>query len=306
MLAVEPLASGGVSMAPKTKGGLGRGLGALIPAGESTPGIKRVSIDAIVANPRQPRTVFDPETLQELSDSIRQLGMIQPLIVQQMPSGEDLAVPPRYQLITGERRWRAARLAGLQHVDVIVKEATPQEMLELALVENIQRADLNPLEEAQAYQQLLDDFGLTQERIAERVGRSRVSIANTLRLLRLPQEVKEALFAAEISEGHARAILMLDDEEAQLLVLRTAIKKRLSVRQTEELVRRLQVATQADERQRSRSPETEALEREFREGLGTKVDLFRSRKGGRLVIHFFSEEDLQALYERILGEKEMR
>ena len=287
-------------MAPK-RGGLGRGLDALIPSGEPTPGLKRVSIEAIVPNPRQPRTVFDPEALQELADSIRQLGLIQPPIVQQVQASDGLVSAPRYQLITGERRWRAARLAGLQHVDVIVKEATPQEMLELALVENIQRADLNPLEEAQAYQQLADEFGLTQERIAERVGRSRVSVANTMRLLRLPQEVKEALVAARISEGHARALLMLDDEDEQLLVLRTTIKKRLSVRQTEELVRRLQMATQTADRQRSRSPETESLEREFRDGLGTRVDLFRSRKGGRLVIHFYSEEDLQALYERILG-----
>ena len=287
-------------MAPK-RGGLGRGLDALIPSGEPTPGLKRVSIEAIVPNPRQPRTVFDPEALQELADSIRQLGLIQPPIVQQVQASDGLVSAPRYQLITGERRWRAARLAGLQHVDVIVKEATPQEMLELALVENIQRADLNPLEEAQAYQQLADEFGLTQERIAERVGRSRVSVANTMRLLRLPQEVKEALVAARISEGHARALLMLDDEDEQLLVLRTTIKKRLSVRQTEELVRRLQTATQTADRQRGRSPETEALEREFRDGLGTRVDLFRSRKGGRLVIHFYSEEDLQALYERILG-----
>jgi ParB family chromosome partitioning protein len=287
-------------MAPK-RGGLGRGLDALIPSGEPTPGLKRVSIEAIVPNPRQPRTVFDPEALQELADSIRQLGLIQPPIVQQVQASDGLVSAPRYQLITGERRWRAARLAGLQHVDVIVKEATPQEMLELALVENIQRADLNPLEEAQAYQQLADEFGLTQERIAERVGRSRVSVANTMRLLRLPQEVKEALVAARISEGHARALLMLDDEDEELLALRTTIKKRLSVRQTEELVRRLQMATQTADRLRSRSPETESLEREFRDGLGTRVDLFRSRKGGRLVIHFYSEEDLQALYERILG-----
>ena len=287
-------------MAPK-RGGLGRGLDALIPSGEPTPGLKRVSIEAIVPNPRQPRTVFDPEALQELADSIRQLGLIQPPIVQQVQASDGLVSAPRYQLITGERRWRAARLAGLQHVDVIVKEATPQEMLELALVENIQRSDLNPLEEAQAYQQLADEFGLTQERIAERVGRSRVSVANTMRLLRLPQEVKEALLAARISEGHARALLMLDEEDEELLALRTTIKKRLSVRQTEELVRRLQMATQTADRQRSRSPETESLEREFRDGLGTRVDLFRSRKGGRLVIHFYSEEDLQALYERILG-----
>lgn len=288
-------------MASRSRRALGRGLGALIPPGEPTPGLQRVSIDAIVPNPRQPRSQFDEEALQELASSIAEVGLIQPLIVQQLTAVEDAAAAPRYQLIAGERRWRAARLAGLRHVPVIVKDVTPQETLELALIENIQRADLNPLEEAQAYQQLADEFGLTQERIAERVGRSRVSVTNTMRLLRLPDEIKEALLANRITEGHARALLMLDDEEEQTLAFRTAIKKRLSVRQTEELVRRLRVATTAMQRQRTRSPETEALENEFREALGTKVDLFRSRKGGRLVIHFYSEEDLQVLYERLVG-----
>lgn len=286
-------------MAPKARGGLGRGLGALIPSGEPTPGLKKVSIDAIVPNPRQPRSVFDQEALQELAESIRELGLIQPLIVQQV-AGDDITQPTRYQLITGERRWRAARLAGLQHVDVIVKEATPQEMLELALVENIQRADLNPLEEANAYNQLAEEFGLTQERIAERVGRSRVSVTNTMRLLRLPDAVREALLHDQITEGHARALLMLDGEEEQLLALKAIVKKNLSVRQAEELVRRIQAATQETTRQRTRSPETEALERQFCDAFGTKVDLFRSRKGGRLVIHFYSEEDLQTLYERFV------
>jgi ParB family chromosome partitioning protein len=222
-------------MAAKTRGGLGKGLGALIPAGTAQPGLRRVSMDAIVPNPRQPRSVFDPEALQELADSIREVGLIQPLIVQQVPGSEDAPGGPRYQLITGERRWRASRLAGLQHVDVIVKEATPQEMLELALVENIQRSDLNPLEEASAYQQLSDEFGLTQERIAERVGRSRASVANAMRLLRLPEEVKDALVTGQITEGHARALLMLSDEDEQLQALRAVLQRRLSVRQTEEL-----------------------------------------------------------------------
>jgi len=288
-------------MAPKARAGLGKGLGALIPGGVPAPGLKRVSLDAIIPNPRQPRSVFDPQALEELAVSIREVGLIQPLIVQQLPdSGE--AGQARYQLITGERRLRAARLAGLQQVEVIVKEATPQQMLELALVENIQRADLNPLEEAQAYEQLIEEFGLTQEAIADRVGRSRVGVANTVRLLRLPEEVKQALLSGAISEGHARALLMLDEDEARLLALRTVIKRHLSVRQTEELVRRLQAATRTISRQRTRSPEAEALEGKFRESLGTKVDLFRSRKGGKLVVYFYSDEDLQALYERIVGE----
>ena len=288
-------------MASRRKG-LGRGLGALIPPAERSPGLRQVNIDAIVPNPRQPRSSFDKDALRELADSIRSLGLIQPPIVHQMPSTDDPAQPPKYQLITGERRWRAARLAGLSHVEVIVKEATPQEMLELALVENIQRADLNPLEEANAYLQLTDEFGLTQERVAERVGRSRVSVTNTLRLLRLPQEVKEGLLSERITEGHARALLMLGDEEEQASAFRAVVRRGLSVRQTEEVVRRLQSTGQTAPVRRSRSPETEALEGEFRDALGTKVDLYRSRKGGRLVIHFYSEEDLQGLYDRLVDE----
>ncbi|MBN1401712.1 MAG: ParB/RepB/Spo0J family partition protein, partial [Anaerolineae bacterium] len=267
--------------------GLGKGLGALIPQGAPDSGLRKVHIDAIVPNPHQPRSLFDEEELLELAGSIREVGLIQPLIVQRIPSA-DPAQPARYQLVTGERRWRASRMAGLQHVDVIVKDVTPQEMLEMALVENIQRADLNPLEEAGAYQQLAEEFGLTQERIAERVGKSRVSVTNTLRLLRLPGPIKQALIERQITEGHARALLMLEEEEEQLLAFRAVIKRRLSVRQTEELVRRLQRDALGSARQRTRSPETAALESDFREALGTKVDLFRSRKGGRLVIHFYS------------------
>ncbi len=284
---------------PSGKSGLGKGLGALIPTGQPTPGLRRVHIDAIVPNPRQPRTQFDPQALDELAASIRELGLIQPLIVQQI-APEDATQPPRYQLITGERRWRAARLAGLQHIEVVVKEATPQEMLELALVENIQRADLNPLEEALAYTQLADEFGLTQEQIAGRVGRSRVSVTNTMRLLRLPDEVRQAVTNSQLSEGHARALLMLDEPEEQVLAARTVLKRALSVRQTEELVRRLQTMAESPARPRARSAESEALEGRFREALGTKVDLFRSNKGGKLVIHFYSEEDLQGLFERLV------
>ncbi|MGC9361167.1 MAG: ParB/RepB/Spo0J family partition protein, partial [Anaerolineae bacterium] len=238
--------------------------------------------------------------LQELADSIREMGLIQPLIVQEARGGGEQG-SARYQLITGERRWRAARMAGLQHVEVIVKDASPQEMLELALVENIQRADLNPLEEAEAYRQLAEDFGMTQERIAERVGRSRVSVTNSLRLLRLPGEIKDALLRAEITEGHARALLMLDAAEAQVDALKTVIKRQLSVRQTEELARRRNRAMGTTQRARTRSPETVALEKEFREALGTRVDLIRTSKGGRLVVHFYSEEDLETLYERFVA-----
>jgi len=281
--------------------GLGKGLDALIP--EATPqptGLREAPLDAISPNPLQPRTHFDEAELQELAASIREVGLIQPLIVQAV--AVEAGQAERYQLITGERRWRASRLAGLARAPVVVKDVTPQEMLELALVENIQRSDLNPLEEATAYQHLADDFGLTQEKIADRVGRSRVSVANTMRLLRLPEEIRAGLLGGDISAGHARALLMLPEVDEQTLAYRTIKRRGLSVRQAEELVRRLQTPREAEPRPRRRSAETEALERQFRDALGTKVDLFRSRKGGRMVIHFYSEEDLQALYERLVDE----
>ena len=276
--------------------GLGRGLGALIPETEQQPGgVAQVPVLAITPNPLQPRTVLDPEALSELAASIREHGLIQPLIVTQQG-------PDRYQLIAGERRWQAARMAGLAQVPVIVKEATPQQALEIALVENIQRADLNPLEEAVAFRQLVDEFDLTQEQVAERVGKSRVSVTNTLRLLRLPAAVKQALLDGTIREGHARALLALPTKEAQVAALKTVITKRLSVRQTEDLARRLLAEPEPAKQVEPASPEIQALEEDFRESLGTKVKLFRGRKGrGRLVIHFFSEEELQALYDVIVG-----
>ena len=276
--------------------GLGRGLGALIPETEQQPGgVAQVPVLAITPNPLQPRTVVDPEALAELAASIREHGLIQPLIVTQQG-------PDRYQLIAGERRWQAARMAGMAQVPVIVKEATPQQALEIALVENIQRADLNPLEEAVAFRQLVDEFDLTQEQVAERVGKSRVSVTNTLRLLRLPAAVKQALLDGTIREGHARALLALPTKEAQVAALKTILTKRLSVRQTEELTRRLMAEPEPPKQVEPPSPEIQALEEDFRETLGTKVKLFRGRKGrGRLVIHFFSEEELQALYDVIVG-----
>lgn len=285
----------------KARRGLGKGLAALIPQGSAPSSLVRASLEAIEPNPHQPRTVFDQAALQELADSIRELGLIQPLIVQQLVQ-QDATQPARYQIITGERRWRAAKLAGLVEVDVIVKEATPQEMLELALVENIQRADLNPLEEAQAYRQLADEFGMTQERIAERVGRSRVSITNSLRLLRLPVEIKEGLLAGKIQEGHAIVLLMLDTAEEQALAYRALVKRQLSVRQTEELVRRLHAPTDSSLHENTRSPETESLEKQLREALGTKVELYHSRKGGKLVIYYYSDEELDTIYERLTAQ----
>ena len=292
------------------KRGLGRGLGALISAATSAPsdvgeeGVLQVPIDAIGPNPRQPRQAIDPEALAELAESIRTHGVIQPLIVTHAPLGAEVA----YTIIAGERRWRAARLAGLKEVPVIVREASPQAMLEWALVENIQRADLNPLEEAAAYRTLMDEFGLTQEEVAAKVGRSRVAVANTVRLLNLARPVKEALITGKITEGHARALLGLSEEAAQVAALQEVLQKGYTVRQTEELVRRLSAARAEAEAGPSAAVDdpmtaaTRALEARFQAALGTKVRLTRSRRGGRLTIYFYSEEELQSLCERLLGD----
>lgn len=269
---------------------MGRGLEALIPLG---PGMREVEVESIVPNPRQPRRGLDSEALQELATSIKEQGLVQPLVVTEIEGG--------YQLLVGERRWRAARLAGLSMVPVVVREATPQQMLEVALVENLQREDLNPLEAAAAYKQLVEEFGMTQEQVADKVGKNRVSVTNTLRLLHLPDGVKDALLSEEISEGHARAILRLKEEKLQMQVLGPIIKRGLSVRQTEELVRRMVEEPAAKPKTRAKSPELRALEDQFRQALGTKVSLTGAKKGGRLVIHFYSEEELQGIYDLIVG-----
>jgi len=279
------------------KRGLGKGLGALIPVSE--PGPTELPVDTISPNPLQPRQKMAPQELEELAASIREHGLIQPLIVSQAADAE----AQRYQLIAGERRLEAAKLAGLARVPVIIREATPQEMLELALVENIQRADLNPLEQATAYRHLMDDFGLTQEQAAQRVGKSRVAVANSVRLLRLPDEIKSSLAQGQITEGHARAILGLDEPDDQRKVWKAILRRGLNVRQTEETVRRLVAEPKPKRPEQSSSPETKALEDRFREALGTKVQLFRSKRGGRLVIHFYSEEELQAFYDLVVREE---
>jgi ParB family chromosome partitioning protein len=285
----------------RPRGALGRGLGALLP---SSSGLTDVDIDAIVRNPRQPRQHIDPAKLEDLAGSIREHGVLQPLVVREVPGGGGR----RFELIAGERRWHAARLAGLTRVPVVVKDVTPQAQLELALVENIQRADLSPLEEAVAFRQLIDEFGLTHEALAQRLGKNRVTITNTLRLLSLPEGVKAALAATEITEGHARALLALPNDEARLQALKQVKNLRLSVRQTEEMVRRLgeapvppvqETPASADD-QSFRTLETRALEEQFRAALGTKVTLHRSRRGGTLTIHFFSEEELQGLHDLII------
>jgi len=243
---------------------------------------------------------INQEALEELAESIRTHGVIQPLLVSRSPERAGV-----YQLIAGERRLQAGRLAGLQRVPVVVREAASKELLELALVENIQREDLTPLEEAQAYRRLMDEFTMTQEAVAERVGRSRVAVANTLRLLALPAEVKAALASGDITEGHARALLGLASKEQRVELCRTVVEQGLTVRATEELVRRWNERGEAAEGERGakarpRDPDVAAIEERLRNILGTKVQLMWGRKGGRLTIHFYSEDDLENLID-ILG-----
>lgn len=296
-----------------TRRGLGRGLEALLsseppPGPERQDEVLRVDVAAIGPNPQQPRQAWDEAALADLATSIREHGLIQPLIVTRSgrTEGGDGGIV-EYELVAGERRWRAAKQVGLTTVPVIVKEATSRQRLEWALVENLQRTDLNPLEEANAYRVLMAEFGLTQEQVADQVGKSRVAVANSLRLLRLPEEIKAAIVAGEISEGHARALQGLPSAEAQLAALVTVKRRSLSVRQTEELVRRAlaRADKNADQGKVSIAEawqiETQALEERFRNALGTKVALTRSKRGGKLVVSFYSEEELQRIYDLIVG-----
>lgn len=278
------------------KGGLGRGLGALIPGGNATPptGLSYIAIDQIVPNPRQPRLHMDLAELEGLAASIREHGILQPLVVTTEPGIE------LYTLIAGERRLRAAGIAGLEKVPVIIRQVSEQERLELALIENIQRADLSALDTAEAYELLADEFGLRHEDIAARVGKSRESVSNTLRLLRLPAEVKQALNDQLISEGHARALLGLSSSIAQINVLKTILEKKMSVRQTEELVRMLGGTRPAKQAKKEHPPEIREIEERLRGRLGTRVNLHHSKKGGSLVIFYYSDEELDSLVSQIL------
>jgi ParB family chromosome partitioning protein len=279
---------------------LGRGLDALIPgAGRSLPPAEPssgattsdllVAIDKIRPNPRQPRSEFDEGALAELAASIRVQGVIQPLLVRRMPDGD-------FELVAGERRLRAAERAGLTHVPVFVREISDDESLELALVENIQRDDLSPLEEATAYQRLIDEFGHTQEQIAERVGKSRPAVANTLRLLRLPESIKQDLARGKLTPGHARVLLSIDDAAAQLRAAKQIHTRHMSVRDAEQLAA---ARKSTSKRPAVRDPHRAALERELSSALGTRVRITPKGRGGRIEIEFYSSEELQGLVERI-------
>ncbi len=283
-------------MMNQLRGGLGRGLEALIPRGAG--GLQEIDIERISPNPRQPRQRMDPGALEELASSIRQHGLLEPLLVARAEAG--------YTLIAGERRWRAAKMAGLTSVPALVKDASAESTLELALVENLQRADLTPLEEANAYRLLVDEFGLTQEQVAGRVGRSRVSVTNRLRLLSLPPRARELLSEGSITEGHARALLGCADPGMLDGLAARVAERQLSVRETEELVRRAAVPSSEARapglRGGNAEPGTRNLvEEELQRVLGTRVQIHRSRRGGRLIVHYYSDDQLAGIIEALLG-----
>jgi ParB family transcriptional regulator, chromosome partitioning protein len=252
-----------------------------------------IPLDRIVANPYQPRRSMGGAELEALAASIAEHGVLQPILVTETLEG--------YRLVAGERRVRAARLAGLTRIPAVVRELADRHQLELALVENVQRSDLNPLEEARAYRQLIDEFEYSQEDVAQKVGRARSTVANTLRLLEIDPALQAAVAEGTISEGHARAMAGLDGPE-QTSLLQVVIARGLSVRQVEELVRRLQApGLKAGAPVRPGDPEAERVEEDLRRALGTKVSLARTRRGGRIVIEFYSDEELGRLYERLTG-----
>jgi ParB family chromosome partitioning protein len=271
---------------------LGRGLSALIPdspaASAVTDRALEVDSDLLRPNKFQPRTHMDDERIEELSRSIRSNGIIQPIVVRKVDSG--------YEIIAGERRWRAAQRVGLLKVPVVVRDLPEDRLLPVALIENIQREDLNPIEEAHAYRRLVDEFHLTQEQIADAVGRDRSSVANFLRLLRLPQEVRSNLASGALSMGHARALLGLAEEESQLQFARDIVAGNLSVRETEALIRKAQTSP-APKPAPQKDVHTRAAEDKLHLALGTRVRIVRRGKGGKLEVDFTSEDELQRIYE---------
>jgi ParB family chromosome partitioning protein len=273
---------------------LGRGLSALIPdspppaAAPAADRSMEIDTDLLRPNKFQPRTQMDDERIEDLSRSIRSNGIIQPIVVRKVDNG--------YEIIAGERRWRAAQRAGLLKVPVVVRDIPEDRLLAVALIENIQREDLNPIEEASAYRRLADDFHLTQEQIADAVGKDRSSIANYVRLLRLPQEVRANVASNALSMGHARALLGLTDEQAQLRLARDVVARGLSVRETEVLIRKATAPADAKP-EKAVDVHTRAAEDKLRLALGTRTRIVRKGKGGRVEIDFGSENELQRIYE---------
>jgi ParB family chromosome partitioning protein len=272
--------------------GLGRGLDALIPPPTGAQEGRQIPLDRIVANPHQPRARFEGAELDDLAASIQVHGVLQPIVVRGLANGD-------YQLVAGERRVRAARMAGLGQIPAVVRDPTEEEMVELALIENLQRTDLNPLEEAMGFRILIDRFGMAHEAVAGRVGRSRAAVTNALRLLELAPETQEALLDGQISEGHARALAGLTVPELQVAVLQIVLERQLSVRQTEELVRRRRRQARPDPVANGHE-DLQELEDRLRLLLATRVAITRTRRGGRISIEFGSDEELERLMAWIL------
>ena len=303
------------------KRGLGRGLSALIPETmdeEASGQVREIPLGQVTPNPHQPRTLFEPEKMAELVSSVREHGILQPILVRRV--GHE-----RYQLIAGERRFRAAKSAGLEAIPALVRDISEREQLEIAVVENLQREDIGAMESARAYRRLIDEFAMTQETVSQRVGKSRTAIANTLRLLQLPEEVQDSIERGDISEGHARALLMAEDEGVIVHALQTVLKKNLSVRDTERLAKDLRNAAHngtlpAKSLSSSLSPsknggngashggdgaidpnEADIADR-LQQALGTKVSLRRTAGGGgRIEIEFYSAQELERVVEMLIG-----
>ncbi len=281
------------------KKGLGKGLGALIESGndvDKRDGIQELKINEIEPNKNQPRRIFNDEKLLNLSESIKQHGIVQPIIVKKE---NDV-----YRIVAGERRWRAARMAGLATVPVIIKELSNREVMELALIENLQREDLNPLEEAEAYERLIKDFDMTQDEIANVVGRSRSAIANTIRLLHLTDVIKGYVISGELSSGHARTLLSIENKDLQEKAAEEIIKRGLNVRDTEELVKKYLVKRKTT-RSKKRDEEYQDIEDKLKNIFGTKVQILSKNKRGKIMIEYYSLEELDRILEMvdIIGSK---
>ena len=282
----------------KSFGGLGKGLDVLFAENTLEDGVSTVTLplDEIIPNRDQPRKVFDDEALADLSDSIAQHGVLQPLLVRPMPDGS-------YQLVAGERRWRASRMAGLTEVPVVIRDMNEQEAAELALIENLQREDLNPMEEAIGYRTLMENYGMTQEQAAQVVNKSRPAVANALRLLQLPEEVTDLVSAGALSAGHARTVLAFESTDAQIAAAREAVQKGLSVRELERMAKAAKSKPRQPRKVSGRDSFYDEVELALRENLGRQVKVTVNPKGGVLQVEFFDPEDLRALANK-LADKE--
>ena len=279
------------------KKALGRGLDALIPTTKPAPmpelpEVQHLRIEAIVPNRYQPRQTFSPQELAELAASLKQSGLLQPVLVRRKGDG-------MYELISGERRWRAAREAGLETIQAVIRNCSDEESILLALVENLQREDLNPMEMARAYQRMMNEFGLTQDIIAQRVGCERSSIANVVRLINLPSEVQQLIESGQLSAGHAKVILGLGSATDQLRLAQLVIARNLSVRDTEKMLASSVTANKRQARELRRSPLLD-LEERLQKRFGTKVSVHNGKRGGKVVIHYFSPAELDGLLEQLL------